>query len=244
MIIKKLVVATLFLGSICSVSSSAFAEPLETGSKVVFEQAEIVDTSELLKRAKNGNSDKKNSVVKTHAFARNTATGEVKNARIFSTTQKLKVLQRNGSFTETYATTTFAEFLADGSRSDSGYDDSYSVRAYSTFYWDNVNINNAHHYKILNATGGWQNSDSQISVLNRSASLLAYGFTMDGFYVIQSKDASPSSNSFSINADSTWKPIYAKQSNYGDLGVYTKCTVKDLTNNETWELELKNYLPV
>ncbi|WP_223065922.1 hypothetical protein [Paenibacillus caui] len=168
----------------------------------------------------------------------------MKNAKIYCTTQRLKRVHRNGSLTETYATTTFAEILADGSRSDSKLDASYSVRAYSTFYWDDVYINGAHHYKILNATGGWQNSDSQIGILNRFASLRAGGWTQDGFYVLQQKDTYPSSDSFSITADSTWKPVSASQGKYGDLGVYSKCTVKDLINNETWELELMNYLDI
>lgn len=243
--VKKIITTAALVCSIFCTSYSAFAEQHKIEGSVVFEQAEIRDKDILLKRAKSGISDREGSVLKTNAIVKNSTTGELKDAKIYSTTQKLKAIQLNGSLTESFVTTSFAEILVDGSRSDSKYDESFSVRAYSTFYWNEVNINGIKHYEMINATGGWENSDSLIGVQNKYANLQAYGWTLEGgeVYVTQQTNTYPSSNSFNLTAPSTWKPILAQQGKYGELGIYSSCTVVDLTNNDTWELYLLNYMP-
>jgi len=210
--------------------------------KIVYEQKEITDKEILLERAKKGISDTDNNEIK-EIDVKNARTGEVKKAKLYTTTQKLKAeMLTSGGTRETFATTTIAEY--DGSRSNSGDDESYSVKAYSTFYWNEENHNNIKHLRLINATGSWVSSDSQIRTLYHKARLLAFGWTFEGIWSSQQQDFTNVTSSFNVSAPSDWKSISSVQGRYGNFGVLTMCNVQDIGSGDIWYMELTNYLPL
>jgi hypothetical protein len=220
---------------------------------VTFQAEEINDLSTLFIRAKNNITDYKST---PSAEAKLQTDGGVeKNLKVYHTTQRLKT-ERNIATSEqkeSYVTYYFygipKEVLDNksisilGSTSDEDWDSSYSVKAYSTYYWDKYKSTNGDGFKKLTkVTGGWTISDNKVSITSREVRYGASGGALrdDGTHggsVIQdSGPLYPSSNSFSYDAPKNWKPVSDWAST---IGVNTKATLK--LGTETWTLKLDNY---
>ncbi|USG65935.1 hypothetical protein NDK47_00835 [Brevibacillus ruminantium] len=234
------------------VSGVAVAGNSASTKEVSFSTEETKDLSALFEMAKNNITEYKEP---PNARATLSKDGNVQNVRVYQTTKRLKT-ERNiasGDQKDSYVTYYFygvpkeaidnESISTFGSTSDDDFDSSYSVQAYSTYFWDRYKDTNGNGYKKLTkVTGGWTIHDNKVSITNREVKYGASGGSLrdDGTHggsVIQDSGIlKPTSNSFSYNAPTSWKPVFEGA---GTIGVNTTATLK--LGSETWTLRLNNY---
>jgi hypothetical protein len=210
---------------------------------VLYEREEIKDIDKLFERAKNNISDINEKKNKFSASLENNNTKQKDDLTILSTTQLLKSVKKNdGTIVNSYSTTVFAVTPSadgSGSKNKNGWDSSYGIEAYSTYYYDYYNKSGGtspgEYRDLTSVKGGWKIHDSTISLSNRKVTLGASGTSYNGYYVQQITDKYPTGNSFSYSAPSSWEPVYMSN---GSVGVTTTVTLK--RGSSTWTLTLRN----
>ncbi|MED3645609.1 hypothetical protein P4475_02005 [Halalkalibacterium halodurans] len=220
--------------------------------KVIYEAEEITDINELYERARNGISDEpiKNQNLpnwelteKETEIRMNKHMSEIEE---YATNQLLSVKKVGDVEVKEYAATVFADidlkehsfeendsFVSIlGSTNRSKWDDSVSVRAYSTIYFTESTYRGMDYVRLDKVTGGWQRSDTSVSLSNRKVVLGCSGTPVGS----QTTTRNPTTNSFSYTTPSTWKRVTAVQS---IVGVNTTVTLKRGTSSQ-WTLKLTN----
>lgn len=186
---------------------------------LIYSKEEIKDIKELRMRAKKGITDKEETPVENKSIFLKTDKDPKKQKNIkidqYQTTQKLKAIKtEKGDTVTSYATTIFLDvpeeivveneneseinntFTAAASRTDDKSDSSYSVRSYSTIYWDEKGSGTTKKFRLTSAKGGWTILDSQVSISNRTVRLgQTYNVT---------PDYKPSGNTYSYTAPTSW----------------------------------------
>lgn len=206
--------------------------------KVIYQKDEIKDLKKLERMALNGISDLKenpftiNSTIKEIDLDSPEKNKERKNIKTVQTTQKLKEVElENGEIITDYSTTVFTT-NATYSKTGSVTDPTISWRARATIHWSEKTENGIRYYKLNSTNGSWEQLDSQVFISNR---LVRYGQVGPGCTATCTREARPTSNTFSYTAPSSW-PWVAKGTGYNLLGVNT---FADLTRGSSkWILEL------
>lgn len=171
------------------------------------------------------------------AILKNEKTGEVKEVKTIQTTQFLKdVKLSDNSEEKTYATTVFtvspsSTGLSQGYNAD---DPTYSVNAYSTFYW----TESGSYMKLTSASGGWIRLDSQPALTGQHVKLAAIGTNVYGSGVIQTQDYYPTGLTFSYSAPTSWYSISKNNSLGRAFGVNS--WIKLSRGGTNWSLGLIN----
>ncbi|MFY0521334.1 hypothetical protein ACOMCU_26445 [Lysinibacillus sp. UGB7] len=134
---------------------------------------------------------------------------------------------------ETSSITPFAEF--DPGASD--WDSSISVQAYSRFYYTTSQTSGGTTYaKLTKVNGGWNISDSSVSLSNR---IVKYG--ANGGSTLGSSNTTytqnPTSNTFTYNLPSNYSAVSIDAVHF--IGVTTTVTLKRGTSS-VWTLKLTN----
>ncbi|WP_299833661.1 hypothetical protein [uncultured Metabacillus sp.] len=124
---------------------------------------------------------------------------------------------------------------ASNSKSASQWDSSYSVRAYSTYYYTRYEKDGYAYHDITSCSGGWSRSDSSVTMSQRKVIYGASGPSYpNGSYVQQNQTMYPTSNSFSYTAPSSWVAVKTTHA----VGVSTWVTLN--RGGSTWTLKLIN----
>jgi hypothetical protein len=119
--------------------------------------------------------------------------------KTYVTTQKLRVTENKGERQTQYVTTSFATF-ATVDKNGSTTDNTGSYRAYATIVW----TDNSSGIKLTSVSGGWTRLDSAVSISNKKVN---FGQTGAGCSTSCNVYKSPTTNSFSYSAPSTWPYI-------------------------------------
>lgn len=238
---KKIVSFVLALVLLMSISVPSFAEQgnPEKKVKVIKEYIEIIDVDMLLERAKNNITDLKDSSkiekMAAKAVLMNKDTKEEKDVEVFTTTQLLKTTEEDGVVKDYYGTTFIA--TVGYTRTDSDWDDSYSVMASSTIYWDEYQIGGTTVKEFNKVSGSWTISDSSVSLSRRSVTSRNNGTNGNtGFPLNQTDYKYPSSNSFSYSLPFTCLSPFS-----GVFGSETSVLLSRGTSSE-WYLVFNNSL--
>jgi len=158
----------------------------------------------------------------------------------FRTAQLLKVTQNGDKTTKEYAVTTFGVICPMGSvvREDDKWDNSYSVRAYSTIYVLKSTCKGSDCYKLQYAEGGWDIADGSVSVSGRKVILGSSGTNPNnGLFISQDVTYYPSSNTYFYDAPyMDW--TYIVRNSYMNVGSTSFATLKRGTSS--WKLTLTN----
>lgn len=88
-----------------------------------------------------------------------------------------------------------------GSKSDETSGSSYSVRSYSTIYWQERGSGVSREFRLTSANGGWTRLDSAVSMSNRTVRL--------GQSNAVTPDYKPTSNTYNYNAPTSWSWLNA-----------------------------------
>lgn len=246
----KLFRKALFLSLVVLLSMSLVkpAGASEIKSKLVYENEEISDLNVLYNRAiMNESEDKKfkGKGIRGLEVASNTKGNEKIKVKELETIQLLSVKEEGNSTVEEYAKTTFIVeentnnnliimSTQSGNKTESTWDSSLGVRAYSTIYYSRTVIGGISRAKLTSVSGGWAISDSQISLSNRKLVMGTSGWPAGH----QSVTHNLSSNSWVYNAPSSWDYVSTEAGN--SIGATTTVTLKRGTS--TWTLTHNNNL--
>lgn len=222
-----------------TLTTGAFAAgPVPKIKEVVFEKGAITDNGVLRERAEKGISDPAPQRFKPLALLKNEQTGEVKEVKTIQTTQFLKhVKYSDGSDQKIYSTTVFTvKPLVSNSQPYNSNDPTYSVNAYSTFYWDET----SGYMKLTSVSGGWTRLDSQVAITGQHVRYYANGTGTNGLGVTgQTQDEYPSGYySFSYSAPTTWDSISTSATLGRAFGVNSWVKLSRGTSN--WSFGLIN----
>ncbi len=220
----------------------------------IISKQEITDKDALFKRAVLGITDFTEKTIVPKAQATNENTGKVRKLKTYSTTQLLKEARySDGSLTKTYATTSFTvikskdlttvnkfTIQSDGSKSDSKWDQTLGVRAYSTIYWNYTTYpgDSWTYVGLVEVSGGWTIYDNTEGVNNTS---VLYGQAGIGHYgyVQVSMTHYPLYLDYDYFAPGSWEPVYNYSSS--TIGSTSRAKVFELTNpSSTWDLIFQN----
>jgi hypothetical protein len=246
--LKKIIGISLTLLLSLSMYSSAFAAKSEN---TLYEANEIKDLNVLFNKAFNGETDFKEDKkqFKTQANLTNENDKTKTKVATYTTTQKLKVVEKNGEKQTDYATTVFAVANVGMSASSSGssnvykdtWDNGLGIQAYSTYYYSYTDDGpGAVYKKLTQASGGWVNTLADEYTLGAKTVLLVdSGFVKGGGYLNQeSALLAPTSSTFNY-ATVGWSYIHTE--NAFAMGVKTHLAFKhrgtpynlDLDNDES-----------
>lgn len=117
-----------------------------------------------------------------------------------------------------------------GSQSNSTSGASYSVRSYSTIYWENKTTNGVSYARLTRVTGGWTILDSSVSISNRK---VEYGQTP---LTNESDTKNPTTNTFNYYTPTDWG--WENDGSYIAIGATTYVTIKRGTSS--WVQKLQN----
>ncbi|MFC4768560.1 hypothetical protein [Effusibacillus consociatus] len=244
----------LLVFAMCSLTTvpAVLANPTSKTPEVVFEKEEIKDQKSLFERASKGITDLENSPFSPVGELENTKTKLKEKVKTISTTQHVKSEKYpNGEVKDAYVTTSFAIIPKhksqtqnytgsagleyDQSQSSGQWDESISVYAYSTIYWNKYNTD---YFDLQKVDGGWSIQDSQMGVKDKRVRLAASGYKdYPAGYAEQYKDYYPSGLTYSYFAPSEWVPINSKATPRV-FGMIAYCTIFDYTTS--WNFTFKN----
>lgn len=122
-------------------------------------------------------------------------------------------------------------FSYDESKTKVKWDGSYGVKAYSTVYWDVLEINGLPAIDIVNVSGGWIITDDTLDI-----DPIYVRMGQSDFLVSQSVQYNTVGTTFSYNAPSYWSPIYVNADHV--FGVISYCKV--YRGASYWYLQLNN----
>ncbi len=243
---SKIITKVLCLSmSFCMLlGSSSFAKTPD--SQVLIENKEIKNVEELSMRARQGINDfdisKLPEDLAKSKFIVGAKNGNKKISETHVTSQLLKKVKNGDTTVEEYSVTFLSDItpMSSGTISDEQWDDSLSVRAYSTIYFTKASGPDT---IILNrCTGGWQISDKTVNVSGR---LVRYGTAGIGptGYVQQSQEKNPTTNTFDYTTGFT-KTVFVSPPAGGSwtapiVGVHTECTLKRGTSS-VWSIFFTN----
>ncbi len=119
-------------------------------------------------------------------------------------------------------------------------DSTYSVRAYSTIYWNEYEDQDEILYGNLEKViGGWQILDSRVYLSNRHVINGQYGWTMTNRYKQYSQNKYPSSNTYSYTTPSSWLPVkFNPSAPPMELGSTSNVTITFGSNS--WSFQFTN----
>ncbi len=193
---------------------------------------ESVDMEELFEEAKNNSDDKIESVLENEAGTE---------------TYTLETYVINEENSETYITAIPSalfegdyaiEPCSSGSKSDSAYDDSYSVYAKISINYNTTSSNGRTGYLLKSVTGSWQIKDSSVTLSNRNIIYACTGLTLNGSYNLnQYVEKNISSNSFSYNTGFSSYVINDSGYSLGTMGATSSVTLKH-GSSSTWNLTI------
>jgi hypothetical protein len=220
--------------------------------KILIEKAEITDTEILFTRAINNISDIQ-IIPEATAQLVNTESSTKLDLKIYPTAQLLKEVKKaDGTVVSTYAFTVFAtlpdedfdeggELRVYSTLPDDDWDEGGGLRAYSTVYYDIVEDQyGMEFYDLYRVTGGWDRYDSTYSLSGREVRVGLVGGALGGGVTSgQVMYKYPTTNSFSYNTPSSWKPANPFQ--IGAAGCTTYIEINRF--GEKWDLTLNNNLP-
>ncbi|MGN7471701.1 hypothetical protein [Brevibacillus sp. SAFN-007a] len=236
-----------------SIGNVALAEDFgKAKEEVIFKANEINDLQVLFERAKAKKTDLKEVSSGVATIFKDG--GPIEDIPVYQTTQKIQSVKdlKTNNIKESYVTYVFYNvpkevlledsFTTYGQKGDEKWDSSYSVQAYSTYYFDRYyDQNNLAYKKLTSVSGGWNIDDSSVAITARevwfgaSGGSLQDNGTAGGSVIQESPHYKPTSNSFSYNAPTHWKPVADFAS---VVGVTTKASLK--RNSSTWTLEFQN----
>lgn len=260
---KKLTVLMLSAFMIFSSSSTVFAETMSVNKAAqevtILKNEEIKDLRELYQRALSDSTNQK-KINKVAKIADNKV-GIEQSLDSISTTQLLEVKEnkKNKEITEIYATTTIVNVLTSedpltgnmeifssgsGSNNADKWDNSSSVKAYSTVYWTKSDINGYEHVTITEIQGGWNRSDTSVSMSGRTLKVGQNGsYTPSGsshhYINDQISTTYPGSDTYAWYTPSSWKPVRTANAVIGSI-VGTTSTVSLKRGSSTWTLTFTN----
>ncbi|WP_227482661.1 hypothetical protein [Clostridioides sp. ES-S-0001-03] len=192
--------------------ASVNASEVENSSmKVTYSEKQVTDMNKLYDMAKNGITDVKSPNEK--GIIKNERTGESMYVDAISTTQLLEVKQSKDLTSKTYSKTVFLDTdtikpLRKASISEDGWDKTGGVKASGTVTYTISKGDGAFQYiSVSKVSGNWSIADGQIRVTNRKVYINQTGFVSNGLGIKQQQRKDPTSNSFSYNAPSSWKPV-------------------------------------
>lgn len=164
----------------------------------------------------------------------------------YETAQILDEENVNGVKEQTIMVTKFEDILLDDSiqknavstystidQGTSKWDSSYSVQAYSRFYYKTKVVKSTTRGKVTKVTGGWKIADSSVKLSGRKVTAGTSGFPS----LTQSKTYSPTSNTFSYDTPTSWDYVSLEVGH--TMGVNTQVTLKRGTSS-SWTLKLSN----
>ena len=132
---------------------------------------------------------------------------------------------------------TFLTSRAAGNKYEEEYDNTLSVKLYTTIYYTRKVESGKDYIKLTRVTGGITDIDSFISVTKQVVTLgcfsRAVGNQRQTFY--------PTSSSFSYNAPSTWKYV-EDDPLLSTAGAYYEVTLKRGSATGSWTYGIKNYI--
>lgn len=243
---------------------SVSAEKKTDVGKVTYQQNEITDIDELYSKAIEDSNktateelnisatlSKVEPVNKNLSLMNNSDENDTKKVDTISTTQLLKKVEYSNNKTEEfYATTVFTNNIDPvlgvtpsstggitpfASSEDVEYDDSYSVKAYSTYYYTKLTYGDYSYHDITSVKGGWTKLDSSVTLSRRE---VIYGATgpayHDNRFITQRQISYPGSNTFSYTAPSSWIAVQPTHA----VGVTTNIDIN--RRSSTWRLTLVN----
>ena len=232
---KKILVVMFVMIFMLLSSASVYADEYPSGfdSNTLYESAEIKDVKILFSRANSGISDIANEKGIKSAKITNLSSGEEKNIETKSTTQLLKRKKsKNGAITNNYATTSFATIknsdlnvmsLLRNKYDYATEDRSYSVRAYSTIYWDEVVSDGITYYTLDHVSGGWSILDSQATISNRFVRLGQNGWVYGYGWKQQYTPWMSVSSIYTKYAYTSWSPVSSTSTNF--VGGSQRCII-------------------
>lgn len=154
--------------------------------------------------------------------------------------KEARLLSSPNNDSATYAITSVTA-MYDSSKYARADDESYSVAAYSTLYVNIPEIGGVDFWDIERVSGGWNVSDSQVALSNRTILYAQGGEGPNGLPVQGTREVTTSSNAFSY-AENSFQPVIADDGGLvgSILSVRTSVDIRDLTNGDTWDLVLEN----
>lgn len=245
---KKSLIIFVFLLILMSFSSIRVSAKTTV---TLFEQNEIKDLNVLYKLAKSNEKGKESKKAFTSIQIFKDGKEDLESFKTLKHqfTQKLKSeLLPNGEINTLYVTTSFFVVIDDGgggggtnppSYTDSQYtsdwDGSIGVKAYSTIYYNVLNINSREYTEIVKVTGGWTVTDYLLSIESKTVKI-GQSNIYTGTQVINYNNVG---NTFTFYRPSYWQPV---ETNFDyQIGAITKCTIVRGPLS-SWELVLSNTL--
>ncbi len=190
---------------------------------------ESVDMEELFEEAKNNCSEEVESVLESEDGKKS---------------YDLETYVIDDENSETYITAIPSSFLEDysinpcssGSKSDSAYDNSYSVYATISINYNTTTSSGKTGYLLKSVTGSWQIKDSSVTLSNRNVIYACTGLTLNGSYNLnQYVEKNISSNSFSYSTGFSSYVINDSGYDLGTMGATSSVTLKH-GSSSTWNL--------
>lgn len=221
---------------VASASTYGYTAPRDL--KVEFEAKEIKDKQVLFERAKKGITDLNDDKILTRGKLINVRTGKDEPARIYTTTQLLKVeTLPNGSKQSSYVTTGFVVSPLDYAQYyDYNWDSTYSVKAYGTIYWNWwYDPNGVSYFDLAKVDGGWSIADSTCSLSGQYAIVAENGWVYESGYHQQTTTKYPSGLTFAYSAPSTWEPVSSSGNYQVGQTTYTRIN----RGGSAWDLWLE-----
>lgn len=241
-------------------------------AKTIESHQEITDLNKLYERAQKGISDlsfssEKSLSTKSSLSLKEKSNNNELNFHKYQTAQLLTVKQEaDGTKIKTYAVTTMEvaptqtvktntiapknnliRMSVDASKSDSKWDSTIGVKAYSTVYYDNkTDPRGSKHWDMSKVKGGWKVTDNRYSL---SGMKVTYGqngwsYWKGGVVTGQVSTKYPKGTTFSYTVPSSWKPVVANGS-FSVEGSAVGCTsyVKiKKSGSKSWSLSFTNNL--
>lgn len=214
----------------------AYAAPGD--SKVEFEAKEIKDKPVLFERAKKGITDLDDEKIVTRGQLLNKRTGKAEPARIYTTTQLLRVEKLpNGARKSSYATTGFVVAALDHAHYyDYEWDSTFAVKAYGTIYWDWwYDPSGNAYYDLVKVDGGWSIADSTCSLSNKYVDIIQAGWPYGKAYIQQKATKYPSGLTFAYSVPSNWEPVAEVHRYQVGITTYTRIN----RGGASWDLWLE-----
>ncbi|MDI6879899.1 MAG: hypothetical protein QMC95_13450 [Desulfitobacteriaceae bacterium] len=249
---KKVQFLFSIIGLTLLMANPVFATEANLSQFVVNKQV-ITDKNVLFNRAVLGITDLADKEISPKAELVNKKAGKKRNLKTYTTTQLVKeVKYSDGKSIKTYATTSFTvikpkdlstskfSIQSDGSKSDSLWDQTLGVQAYSTIYWNYTKYagDSLTYVGLVEVSGGWTIYDSTEGVNNTS---VLYGQAGIGHYgyVQVSMTHYPLYLDYDYFSPSSWDPVYNYSSS--TIGSTSHAKVFELTNpSSMWDLVFTN----
>lgn len=229
------------------VSLSILAAPVVASPQNLIENSELISEKQIIKdnnilfeRAKKGISDLHEEKIIPKAKLVNEKTQQELKVKTYTTSQLQKVTKDSSGkiLQETYATTSFAIALSDGSQSDSSWDETGGVKASSTIYW-NYAYNNGFTYLDMSGqkiSGQWTIYDNELYLTNKKFTMGQSGITLNHGYKQQVSNSNPSSLTYNYTVPS-WYPVLAD--GQSSIGMSAYALVND-NSGDSWGFWFSN----